>query len=104
MTACIEWLWARHGDGYGVLRHKGRMERAHRLAYCMKKGVDIKEIKGLVVLHSCDNAGCVNPDHLSIGTQADNIADMVSKGRQRGNTNQSGFLNSNYKHGGRCNE
>ena len=101
MTDCIEWLWCRSRSGYGQVRHLGKMEKAHRVAFCMSMGIPISEIKGLVVMHKCDNRGCVNPDHLSLGTQADNILDMVSKGRQRGNCNQYGAMNPNWKHGGK---
>lgn len=61
--------------GYGMKWHKGKNERAHRLAYCAAHGLDIKDIAGLVVRHTCDNPGCVNPGHLLIGTHADNNRD-----------------------------
>ena len=52
---------------------------AHRVSYLIHKG-DIPE--EMVILHSCDNPACVNPDHLSIGTQKENMQDMIKKGRQ----------------------
>jgi len=52
---------------------------AHRLSYIIHKG-SIPE--RMTILHSCDNPPCINPDHLSIGTQKENLADMTSKGRR----------------------
>lgn len=57
-------------------------EYAHRLMYCLFNSVPISAIKGLVVMHTCDNPRCVNPYHLTLGTQYDNIQDKVVKGRQ----------------------
>ena len=56
----------------------GQERRAHRAAWVDANG-PISE--GMCVLHRCDNPPCVNVDHLFLGTQADNIADMVAKGR-----------------------
>jgi hypothetical protein len=74
------WLWTGtiNNKGYGRL-NIGRVGfYVHRLSYQITNGV-IEP--GMVVLHHCDNPRCVNPDHLSLGTQADNLADMRSKGR-----------------------
>jgi hypothetical protein len=74
------WLWqgSRTEDGYGRLWGVDREARAHRLSYELHVG----EIPaGLRVLHRCDTPACVRPDHLFLGTDADNIADMHAKGR-----------------------
>jgi hypothetical protein len=81
MDDCIEFQGCKNKYGYGVKRIAGKVYRAHRLAYCKAKNIDIKEIAGLVVMHTCDNPPCVNPDHLRLGTQKDNMDDMMKKGR-----------------------
>lgn len=77
---CWPWMGARSDKGYGI-RYEGKQRIfAHRHALA-SQGIDIC---GKVVMHSCDNPPCCNPAHLSVGTIADNNADMVAKGRQRG--------------------
>lgn len=75
------WLWNRGGtsDGYGKTHYAGRGILAHRASWIAFKG---SVPAGLHVLHRCDTRCCVNPDHLFVGTNSDNVADMVAKGRQ----------------------
>jgi DNA-binding transcriptional regulator YiaG len=62
------------------------MELAHRVSYALANGLQMVAIRGLVVRHDCDNPACINPEHLSLGTQADNIADAIARGRARHRT------------------
>lgn len=64
--------------GHGLIWENGKPSYAHRVAYAAKHG-PIPE--GMVVMHLCDNPACCNPDHLTLGTQKDNILDAVLKGR-----------------------
>jgi predicted XRE-type DNA-binding protein len=77
-TGCWNWTAGKWGKGYGQFSVSGRPMSAHRFSYQHFVG-EIPD--GLDVLHSCDNPGCVNPEHLWLGTNEDNIADKVSKGR-----------------------
>jgi hypothetical protein len=61
-----------------MVNYRRKMERAHRVAYMLVKG---PIPPGKLIMHSCDNPPCCNPDHLSVGTIADNAHDMKSKGR-----------------------
>lgn len=78
---CKEFAGAINRCGYGVVRHEGRAQLAHRVAYCKNQGITIEQISGLVVRHNCDNRRCCEPTHLQVGTQLDNVRDMHDRGR-----------------------
>lgn len=72
---CWEWTGRRDSWGYGKT---GRSARTHRVAWELSHGAIPP---GLSVLHRCDNAACVNPEHLYLGTQADNMRDLRERRR-----------------------
>lgn len=75
---CWEWTASKSPLGYGQIGAYGKTRPAHRVVWMLTVG-PIPD--GLCVLHKCDNRSCVNINHLFLGTQQDNIADMISKGR-----------------------
>lgn len=77
-NGCWEYTGARVSKGYGRFSIQRKHVYAHRAAYLLMKG-QIPE--GLLVLHSCDNPSCFNPDHLRVGTQKENLDEMRFKGR-----------------------
>src|ERR1700740_371325 len=75
------WIWQRScASGYGRLKFRHVVLQCHRLVYELHWG----QIPfGLFVLHKCDEKLCLNPQHLFLGTQLDNIQDCIKKGRFR---------------------
>ena len=89
-TGC--WIWQRaKARGYGRLQINNKHVYAHRLMYENHVG---PLGNGMSVCHACDTPACVNPEHLWLGTQKENIRDCVSKGRmpRHGELSNRGFL------------
>lgn len=81
VSACWLWTGGKFKSGYGSIGRGGRgtgCARAHRVSYELNVG---PIPPGLHVLHMCDTPACVNPRHLWVGTQQDNMADRKAKGR-----------------------
>lgn len=80
------WLWsgATTPDGYGSINCGARSNLAHRVSWTVFRG----DPGALCVLHRCDIPACVNPDHLFLGTNADNVKDRVTKGRSSGGSHK----------------
>lgn len=76
---CWEWAAAMKGGGYGAFFLDGKLRGAHRASLMLFRGMDIDTT--LDAMHSCDNPGCVNPEHISYGTRSDNMQDASAKGR-----------------------
>lgn len=88
-SGCTPWTGARRPDGYGTFSVRGRTMVAHRVAYALAFG---SVGAGELLLHSCDNRGCVNPLHLRVGTQRENMRDRELRGRRK---RPAGELNGN---------
>ena len=78
-SGCHEWTGYVRKSGYGQVTHAGKVHKAHRFFYEHHYG---PISNGLYVCHRCHNRRCVNPEHLYVGTQSDNMNDMVVAGRQ----------------------
>lgn len=86
---CWEWPGPRNRTGYGVVAPslaRGGSRLAHRVAYEIATGAAIST--GVIACHRCDNPACYRPDHLFLGSPADNSRDMVAKGRSPQNRNE----------------
>lgn len=88
LDECWPWLAGTDGRGYGTIgpgREHVSDLKAHRVSYELNVG---PIPAGMHVLHHCDNPPCVNPAHLWVGTDADNMHDMLAKGRGRWGPNR----------------
>ena len=78
-SGCHEWRGAGNDKGYGQIRTLDGIFYTHRVSFINAKG---PIPRGMFVLHECDNPPCLNPDHLFLGTNLDNVRDMDMKGRR----------------------
>lgn len=83
-SGCWLWLGSTNNKGYAHLTYGNRLHRGNRFSWTAHNG-PIPD--GIHVLHSCDNRLCVNPEHLFLGTNQDNVDDKMRKGRAGPSTN-----------------
>lgn len=93
-SGCWNWTRAKDRKGYGVLNIPYRIY-AHRLSYELSTG---QSARGKSVCHRCDNPACINPEHLWLGSHAENMADMKAKGRNANPPVHSGATHWRYKY------
>ena len=80
-SGCWQWIGSKGGGGrYGSVALAGKVQLAHRVAWILFNDSDPGE---LCVCHTCDNGFCVNPEHLFLGSQGDNVRDMENKQRSK---------------------
>lgn len=99
LSACWIWTAARSNHGYGQMGVAGLgMQSAHRLSYqlCTGEIPEAPGFHGTCVLHKCDNPLCVNPEHLGLGTNRENIQDASSKQRMRKGATHPANLYANH--------
>lgn len=97
--SCWDWEFGVTAGGYGQMAYKCKKYASHRLSWSYYNDKSIP--KGCVIMHTCDNPKCVNPSHLKLGTQKDNVADMMAKGRfkdynKKGSNNPQSVVNPDH--------
>jgi hypothetical protein len=92
LDECWPWMGNRDKDGYGSLRTKTSQVRAHRVSFQIHNS---ESIVGLVVRHKCNNPSCVNPHHLLVGTNQDNVDDKMAAGNEPRNESHGNCKFSN---------
>ena len=80
--SCVEHTQKGNPRGYGSTIWEGHKVGLHVKAYCLATHTPREAVRGYVVMHSCDNPRCINPAHLSLGTQAQNTKAMYDRGRE----------------------
>lgn len=95
-NACWEWQSTFFNNGYATFKMQGKQRHAARVAYEFAFGPIEGHVPGhpekeRVIMHKCDNPKCVRPDHLKLGSDADNIKDMLAKGRAAWQRDPAGF-------------
>lgn len=98
---CWHWRGSRKTTGYGHFQVCRKPRRTHRVAFALEYGAVPYDA---YVLHHCDQPSCVNPYHLWLGTQSDNIRDCQQKGRHRGGRGRRGEHRIRQRHGVCCGE
>ena len=88
---CWNWTGSVNNHGYGKIFCDRKLLLSHRVSWEFANGKipKGKHYKTTCILHRCDNPKCVNPDHLFLGTQKDNVADMLNKNRAKTKLNPS---------------
>ena len=81
LTSCIITKRNTNRHGYGLMYFNRKQCIQHRVVYAQHNNIDLDSMRGLSVMHLCDNPPCINPLHLRLGTNKDNVDDKVSKGR-----------------------
>lgn len=93
-TGCWNWTKSIGNNGYGRISINNKRQLAHRLSFKLHNGYLPNEMH---VCHSCDNRKCINPKHLWLGTDKDNLRDMVKKGRNKNQNSKKIFCKNGHK-------
>lgn len=89
-NGCWNWKGTFSPNGYGTITLDGKTKMVHRVSYEFHSGERIPD--GLMVCHRCDNRGCINPEHLYLGTHNDNMRDMANSDVMKGEANPKSIL------------